>query len=101
MLYFIHGDKKMLTKEMTATISDILFRMGCTESYIFGSQVTGTADEFSDIDIGIKGLPPQNFFATHSMLEDATGKTIDLVDFDEKPKFFSLLQNLGELQKIG
>ena len=75
--------------------------MGCTESYIFGSQANGNADEYSDIDIGIKGLAPQKFFATHSMLEDATGKTVDLVDFDEKPQFFALLMNLGELQKIG
>lgn len=91
----------MLTKELTPTISNILFDMGCTECYIFGSQVTGNADEYSDIDIGIKGLPPQKFFATHSMLEDATGKTVDLVDFDEKPKFFALLRDLGELRKIG
>lgn len=91
----------MLTKEMTATIWNVLFSMGCTEGYLFGSQVNGGADAYSDIDIGIKGLPPQKFFATHSMLEDATGKSVDLVDFDEKPQFFALLQNLGELQKIG
>lgn len=35
------------------------------------------------------------------MLEDATGKTVDLVDFDEKPQFFDLLSDLGELHKIG
>ena len=91
----------MLTQEMTTKITDILSDMGCTESYIFGSQVNGNADEYSDIDIGIKGLPPQKFFATHSMLEDATGKTVDLIDFDEKPQFFALLQDLGELRKIG
>lgn len=91
----------MLSEKMASAISDVLLKMGCTESYIFGSHVTGNADEGSDIDIGIKGLPPQNFFATHSMLEDATGKTVDLVDFDEKPKFFELLKNLGELKKIG
>ena len=90
----------MLSKEMTSKISSVLSDMGCTESYIFGSQVNGNADEYSDIDIGIKGLPPQKFFATHSMLEDATGKTVDLVDFDEKPQFFALLRDLGELQKI-
>ena len=91
----------MLTKELTAKISNVLLDMGCTESYIFGSHVTGKTDEYSDIDIGIRGLPPQKFFATHSMLEDATGKTVDLVDFDEKPQFFALLRNLGELQRIG
>lgn len=51
----------MLTKEMTATISNVLSNMGCKESYIFGSHVTGNANDFSDIDIGIKGLPPQKF----------------------------------------
>lgn len=90
----------MLSQEMTSKISSVLSDMGCTESYIFGSQVNGNVDEYSDIDIGIKGLPPQKFFATHSMLEDATGKTVDLVDFDEKPQFFALLRDLGELQKI-
>ena len=91
----------MLNKQMTATISKVLFAMGCSEIYLFGSQVMGNADEHSDIDIGIKGLPPKDFFATHSMLEDITGKSVDLVDFDEKPQFFALLQNLGELRKIG
>ncbi len=91
----------MLTQEMTAKISNVLFSLGCAETYIFGSYANGNADDCSDIDIGIRGLPPQKFFAAHSMLEDATGKTIDLVDFDEKPKFFALLQSLGELQKIG
>ncbi|MEE3314504.1 MAG: nucleotidyltransferase domain-containing protein [Treponema sp.] len=91
----------MISEQMTAKISDILSKMGCTESYIFGSHVTGGADESSDIDIGIKGLAPRYFFATHSMLEDATGKSIDLVDFDEKPKFYELLKDLGELRKIG
>ncbi|MBR4824319.1 MAG: nucleotidyltransferase domain-containing protein [Spirochaetaceae bacterium] len=91
----------MLTQEITSKISNVLSDMGCSECYIFGSHVTGNANENSDIDIGIKGLPPHKFFATHSMLEDATGKTIDLVDFDEKPQFFALLQDLGELRKIG
>lgn len=91
----------MLALDMTAKISNVLTNMGCTECYLFGSQVNGNADENSDIDIGIKGLPPQKFFATHSMLEDVTGKTVDLVDFDEKPQFFALLQDLGELRKIG
>lgn len=91
----------MLTDEMTATIATLLSREGCTESYLFGSHSTGGADGRSDIDIGIKGLPPQRFFAVHSLLEDATKRTVDLVDFDEKPGFFALLRDLGELRKIG
>ena len=91
----------MLTEEMTDVISNLLMREGCTESYLFGSHVTGTANEYSDIDIGIKGLDPRRFFAVHSLLEDVTKRTVDLVDFDEKPQFFALLKDLGEVKKIG
>lgn len=91
----------MLTDEMTARISSLLSREGCAECYIFGSHVTGGADAGSDIDIGVVGLPPQRFFAVHSLLEDATKSAVDLVDFDEKPKFFALLRDLGELKRIG
>lgn len=91
----------MLSDEMTKTISDILSKQGCTTSYLFGSHVTGNATDSSDIDIGVKGLTPSKFFRVHTLLEDATGKTVDLIDFDEKPSFFSLLQQLGELKQIG
>ena len=91
----------MLPQSLINIILDTLHNAGCTESYLFGSYATGTADDNSDIDIGIKGMPPRNFFSVHSMLEDATGKSVDLVDFDEKPQFFMLLQQLGELRKIG
>lgn len=66
----------MLTNEMTATISEQLFLEGCSECYLFGSHVTGEADEKSDIDIGIKGLLAEIFFAVHSALEDATKKLL-------------------------
>ena len=91
----------MLSEKMTSDISTSLLNEGCSESYLFGSHITGEANENSDIDIGIKGLPPHKFFALHSKLEDATGKNVDLIDFDEKPQFFALLQNLGELKRIG
>lgn len=91
----------MLSEEMTTAISTVLKDAGCRESYLFGSYVTGEADEHSDIDVGIKGLAPHKFFSVHSLLEDTTHKTVDLVDFDEKPQFFAILRDLGELRKIG
>ena len=60
----------------------------------------GSSNENSDLDIGIKGLPHQRFFTVHSALEDATHKTVDLIDFDDNPRFFNLLRDLGELKKI-
>lgn len=51
----------MLTNEMTGIISELLFRKDCSEWYLFGSHVTGEANENSDIDIGVKGLPVRKF----------------------------------------
>jgi len=79
----------------------LLKNEGCTSIFLFGSMVTGTYHENSDIDIGIKGLPPARFFRVCSILDRSLSHKIDLVDFDENTKLFSLLDSLGELVKIG
>ena len=81
--------------------TDILKNAGCTEIYLFGSQATGHAHSNSDVDLGVKGLPPKLFFLTHSDLEEALHMPVDLVDFDYQNDFFDLLQRSGELKKIG
>lgn len=91
----------MISNETANKFAAILTTAGCKELFLFGSQANGTADKNSDIDIGVKGLPPQKFFAVHAQLEEACGREVDLVDFDEKPKLYSLLDKLGELKKIG
>ena len=85
---------------MTAT-TNILKDAGCISVYLFGSQVRGTANECSDIDLGVRGLPPSSFFRTHLRLENALGMKVDLVDFDYQRGFFELLQSVGELRQIG
>jgi predicted nucleotidyltransferase len=74
---------------------------GCSAIYLFGSIVTGKAHDDSDIDIGVKGLPPKKFIRTFSVLNDKLSNKIDLVDFDINVPFFELLNSLGEVEKIG
>jgi predicted nucleotidyltransferase len=74
---------------------------GCTAIYLFGSIVTGKTHGESDIDIGVKGLPPKKFIRTYSILNDKLINRIDLVDFDINNAFFELLDSLGEVKKIG
>jgi predicted nucleotidyltransferase len=74
---------------------------GCSAIYLFGSIVTGKTHDDSDIDIGIKGLPPKKFIRTYSILNDKLSNKIDLVDFDINVSFFELLSSLGEVEKIG
>jgi predicted nucleotidyltransferase len=74
---------------------------GCKTVFLFGSMVTGKIRENSDIDIGIKGLPPENFFKVYSKLYMNLDNEFHLVDFDYENDFFSLLERLDEVVEIG
>jgi len=74
---------------------------GCQSIYLFGSLVTGKTHQNSDIDIGIKGLPPEKFIRVYAKLGNNVSNTVDLVDFDENDKFYNLLNSLGEIVEIG
>lgn len=79
----------------------LLKNNGCKNVYLFGSMVTGRIHSFSDIDIGIKGLPPEKFFRVYSDLSDNIETKFDLVDFDFNIDFFDLLKRLDEIKEIG
>jgi predicted nucleotidyltransferase len=74
---------------------------GCQSVYLFGSLVTGKIHQNSDIDIGIKGLPPEKFIRVYAKLDNNLSNAVDLVDFDENDKFYNLLDSLGEIVEIG
>ena len=81
--------------------ANLLKNEGCQSIYLFGSLVTGKIHQNSDIDIGIKGLPPENFFRVYAKLDDNLLNDVDLIDFDENTKFYNLLNSLGEIVEIG
>jgi predicted nucleotidyltransferase len=79
----------------------LLKNAGSRSVYLFGSMVTGKIRENSDIDIGIKGLPPEDFFKVYAKLYMGFENEIDLVDFDDNNEMFSLLERLGEVVEVG
>jgi len=81
--------------------TNFLKNEGCQSIYLFGSLVTGKIHQNSDIDIGIKGLPPEKFIRVYAKLDNNLSNTVDLVDFDENDKFYNLLNSLGEIVEIG
>lgn len=91
----------MLSEVILNKISKILKDEGCKEIFLFGSHVTGRANENSDIDIGIKGLQPSKFFSVFARLDSELEEKIDFVDFDEQISFFNFLNSIGEVKKIG
>jgi predicted nucleotidyltransferase len=83
------------------TAINFLKNEGCQSVYLFGSLVTGKIHQNSDIDIGIKGLPPEKFIRVYAKLDNDLSNIVDLVDFDENDKFYNLLDSLGEIVEIG
>jgi predicted nucleotidyltransferase len=79
----------------------LLKNEGCQSIFLFGSLVTGKIHDHSDIDIGIKGLPPKKFFRVYAFLDKELSNKIDLVDFDLHKDFYGLLDSLGEVVEIG
>jgi predicted nucleotidyltransferase len=80
--------------------ANLLKNEGCKTVYLFGSMVTGKIHANSDIDIGIRGLPPEKFFKVYSKLYMNLDNEIDLVDFDYDNQFFSLLEKFGEVVEV-
>jgi predicted nucleotidyltransferase len=81
--------------------TNLLKNEGCKRIYLFGSLITGKIHENSDIDIGISGLPPKNFFRVYAKLDRSLSNKIDLVDFDLNREFYELLDSLGEVVQLG
>jgi len=81
--------------------NNFLKKEGCKTVFLFGSMVTGKIHDNSDIDIGVKGLPPEKFFKVYSKLYMNLDNEFHLVDFDCDNDFFSLLERLGEVVEVG
>ena len=80
---------------------NLLRNEGCGAVFLFGSAVTGKIHKNSDLNIGVSGLPPKRFFGVHASLDKELSNSVDLVDFDLNKDFYSLLESLGEVVRVG
>jgi len=78
----------------------ILKSAGCNECYLFGSLSQGRADEKSDIDIAVRGLPPEMFFIVYGKLAMQINRSIDLVDLDNGSRFARKLQGREAMTRV-
>jgi predicted nucleotidyltransferase len=81
--------------------TNLLKNEGCKSVFLFGSMVTGKIHQNSDIDIGVMGLPPKRFFRVNADLDKELSNKVDLVDFDLRNDFYTLLDSLGEVVELG
>lgn len=87
-------------KHDAETAARILLSAGATEVFVFGSLVHGEARPDSDLDIAVRGLPPEKFFRTMSEISFAISRPFDLVDLDEQNPFTEYLEQAGELLRV-
>jgi len=72
---------------LTATIrllEELSPRYGIRRAYIFGSVTRpGRFTEKSDVDIAVEQIKPARFFEAMSILAEALGREVDLVELDK------------------
>ena len=75
----------------------ILKNAGCKEIYLFGSLVTGETREMSDIDLAVRGCPPDKYFGVLGQLLLELEHSVDLINLDREDEFTQHLEKQGEL----
>ena len=80
--------------------ANILKESGAEEVYAFGSAAHGNPRPDSDIDLAVKGLPPEKFFHAMAIASMAISRPLDLIDLDQKDLFTDYLEQEGELQRV-
>ena len=78
---------------------EILKEAGCDKIYVFGS-ILDEDEDSKDIDIAVKGCPPDKFFRVYSKLMFALDYPVDLVDLDSESVFTEFLKSEDVLVNV-
>ncbi len=78
----------------------ILREAGAREVFVFGSASRGAQGPSSDLDLAVRGLPPERFFDAMSRAALAISRPFDLIDLDERNPFTEYLEKKGELRRV-
>ena len=73
---------------------------GCKEVFLFGSLAKGRSGDNSDVDLAIRGCPPERFFSLYGDLMFALKHRVDLVDLDVSDPFTEYLSQKGGLLQL-
>jgi predicted nucleotidyltransferase len=69
-------------------------KFGVSTVILFGSSL-GDERDANDIDLGVKGIDPRQFFKFYAELFKRLSKPVDLVDLTRKSLFNDLIEETG------
>lgn len=88
-----------LVSEMQKAV-DILQRNGAREVYVFGSHARGDAAPDSDLDLAVRGMPPEHFYRAVGETCSALSIPVDIVDLDESSPALDYLKEHGDFLRV-
>lgn len=75
--------RRQRARSALPALVETLREFGATEVHLFGSLRTGVFRPASDIDLGVRGIAPDRFFAALAALDAVCDVPVDVVDLDE------------------
>jgi len=94
------GEIDTRIKELIDKAAQILRSYGALEVYAFGSATTGDFNEDSDIDLAVRGMPPENFYSAVGDALCSMDRSVDVIDLDGGSAFGKFLEEHGELVRV-
>lgn len=92
-----------LTREVQSEIAKavgILLRNGAREVYLFGSHARGDAGPGSDLDLAVRGLPPERFYRAVGEICLELSMPADIVDLDDSGPVLACLKEQGDFLRV-
>jgi len=83
----------MLSDAERELIMACAHKYGVTELYLFGS--TLESNQYRDIDLGVKGVPPMLFFKFYGELLRKLPRPVDVIDLSKRSRFAEMVEKEG------
>lgn len=94
------AESSLISESDLQRVAAYLKERGAREVYVFGSVATGEADAYSDLDLAVTGLAPENFFSALGGAMCLIRRDIDLIDLDRSGDFGPHLREHGSLRRV-
>jgi predicted nucleotidyltransferase len=89
-----------INSNLLGAAAKLLTGMGATQVFVFGSVTKNGLRPGSDVDMAVRGLPPNVYFSAISKASDVLGRPVDLVDLDDPTPLVRHLVESGELIRV-